>query len=424
MIANKNNNKIVLSIGLGRLHFIQSAEVINKYVNKLEIIQGWVPPTYIPMYLILQLGRLCGIQDITFGLKKRKMKFLNDMNNHSIGIAEFIQQILFKLSKLNIVSNDAAMRISWTLFSNESIRYIKNQDIFHVRSGAGGKAIEFAKNNNIKVIVDQSIAHPSFMNNALKGEYEKYYIANPIMLNNSFWDIVLNDCMNADILLVNSKFVKDTFIEQGYPTSKIEVVHLGVREDFHKIKKSYRIDGNIKIIFTGHFGVRKGAVYILEAMKILEIKRIPFELIIIGSILGSEIILEKSKLKNKIYAPGYINQDKLKDYLISSDIYLFPSLAEGCAQSGMEAMAAGLPIIATRESGLPIDTGIDGIIIEAKNPERIAEEIEKLWLSQDLRTSLGNSASKKISKLYKWDDYAEGVVGIYTRLINENRNKN
>ena len=63
------------------------------------------------------------------------------------------------------------------------------------------------------------------------------------------------------------------------------------------------------------------------------------------------------------------------EHLAKADVYVFPSLAEGCASSGMEAMAAGLPVITTRESGLPIRHGENGWLIASKSEQAISDAI-------------------------------------------------
>ena len=78
---------------------------------------------------------------------------------------------------------------------------------------------------------------------------------------------MLRDCDDADLLLVNSDFVKKTFVEQGYPAEKVRVAYLGVREEFFDLKRDYRIAGPVKILFTGNFDIRKGVRLLLEAIR-------------------------------------------------------------------------------------------------------------------------------------------------------------
>ena len=145
------------------------------------------------------------------------------------------------------------------LFGFLSKKYINDVDVLHVRSGSGFSAIKKARNKGVKVIVDHSIAHPGYMDRQLKGEFEKQGLKFGLGMDSTFWRAVIEDCKYADILLVNSQFVRKTFVEFGYDEKKIAVVTQGVRDDFFSLKKDYSKGDKIKILFTGSFGFRKAA---------------------------------------------------------------------------------------------------------------------------------------------------------------------
>ena len=84
----------------------------------------------------------------------------------------------------------------------------------------------------------------------------------------------------------------------------------------------------------------------------------------------------------------------------------------------MEALAAGLPVIATIESGLPIDNGINGIIIPSKNEGSIVFSLKNIASSEEKRMSLGIKAADKIANKYTWQKYAENVYKLYQQLMN------
>jgi glycosyltransferase involved in cell wall biosynthesis len=120
-------------------------------------------------------------------------------------------------------------------------------------------------------------------------------------------------------------------------------------------------------------------------------------------------------IKQHIHFIGHVPQDKLKEFFKESDIYLFPSLAEGCAQSGMEAMSAGLCVIATRESGLPIRNGETGFFAPAMDSHAVVERI--CWLAQNPKeiARVGQLASVQLAG-YTWDGYAKNVIDVYREL--------
>lgn len=270
----------------------------------------------------------------------------------------------------------------------------------------------------MKVVVDHSIAHPAYMERHLRPEYEKNGAIFDLGMDSPFWQQIVKDCEEADVVQVNSFFVRDTFLEQGFPAEKIRVVYLGEREDFFGLRKPRCEERRLKLLFTGGFVFRKGCEYILEACKILKERGIDYEMDIVGDHSGSRSIIsryEKDGLPLTFH--GQKLQDELKEFLSAADVYVFPSLAEGCAQSGMEAMAAGLCVVGTRESGFPISDGETGFIVPTKNAVAIADKIEWLASHRAEIDRIGANAAKLIMVNYTWRKYSENTLALYESLL-------
>lgn len=147
-----------------------------------------------------------------------------------------------------------------------------------------------------------------------------------------------------------------------------------------------------------------------------ECPNVDYEMIVVGNSNGAQPLLNRI-IPTHLKLVNTVPQDELKGFLASSDVYLSPSLCEGCASSGMEALAAGLPVIATLESGFQIENEENGIIVEARNVSQIVEALLRLKSSQDLRTKLGTSASELIRQKFSWELYAQNVVSLYQDLL-------
>lgn len=402
--------KVILST-FGPLHLLKSATCLSTYVD-MEVIQGWIP-TWWNHWFLRVASKIVG-RDLAKGFERRTPACLTG-KNHSVALAEFYLWAckLFKLQSPLRSSYQAAKIYGW--FSR---RYIEGADIFHVRSGSGfGGAIAKAKAQGMKVLVDHSIAHPAFMDRQLREEYLKNGALFNLGLDNPFWQGIVEECREGDALLVNSEFVKQTFVEQGFDAEKIHVAMLGVREDFGSLKQDYALkNGVLKILFTGSFGFRKGGEYLLLALKELEQQGIGYEMTCVGDASDAREMIARLNPAH-LTLVNTVPQDDLKRYLAESDLYLFPSLCEGCASSGMEAMAAGLPVIATRESGLPIEHGEDGWLVPSKEVQPIVEALKQLAANQSLRARIGQKAAKKIAENYTWEGYAQRVNDLYRQLL-------
>jgi len=402
--------RVILST-FGPLHLIKSAEFLSPHVD-IRVIQGWIPTWWNKWFLYIA-SKIVGRN--LFKAFERRTPACLEGKNASCAIAEFYQNAcnIFHLQSRMISSYNAARIYGW-----QSKHYIKNADILHIRSGSGfSGAIERAKVQGMKVVVDHSIAHPAFMDKQLREEYVNNGALFNLGMDNPFWTEIVEDCHKGDVVLVNSQFVKDTFVENGFAPDKIKVSLLGVRKDFQSLKQNYEIkDGTLRILFTGGFGFRKGAEYILRALTELDKENFPYEFTCVGDSSGSVDLISKIGPKH-VTRVNTVPQDELKSYLADSDVYLFPSLCEGCASSGMEALAAGLPVIATKESGFPIEDGKDGVIVESKNVQAIVDALKLVASNKEMREQMGKAAARKIAENYTWEQYAQNVIAIYDELL-------
>lgn len=404
--------KVIIST-FGPLHLVKSAVVLSKLVD-VKVIQGYIPNRW-NKWLLHLLSRILK-RDMIKAFQKRTPATL-DGNNYSVFFPELCRFFVHYLGIENKLKLGYYTHVMYGFFSR---RYINKSEIFHVRSGSGlGGAIDKARRLGMKVIVDHSIAHPAFMEKQLRDEYYRNKQLFDMGMDSTRWQGILRDCEKADVLLVNSQFVKDTFCEYGYPQDKIKIVYLGVRKDFQYLKKTYELNnGILRILFTGGFSFRKGAEYVIEALKELDHRGMPYQMTVVG---------DYNEVKGLIaeYCPRHLNlvgvvpQDDLKQYLSTSDVYLFPSLCEGCASSGMEAMAAGLPVITTKESGLPIKHNVNGFIVKTKDAWSIIDALYFIYRDKSLRERIGQNAAKLISKNYTWELYAKRVNSIYEEMIKD-----
>jgi glycosyltransferase involved in cell wall biosynthesis len=128
-------------------------------------------------------------------------------------------------------------------------------------------------------------------------------------------------------------------------------------------------------------------------------------------------VVDAMGLRGTVRYLGMLLQDELRDYLATSDLYVFPTHAEGSARSAFEAMAAGLPVITTRECGLPLRHGEDGWLVPRGDALALADSIERLLADQPLRESLGRTAQQRVADHYRWSHYAAKLKDIYRDLL-------
>ncbi len=217
----------------------------------------------------------------------------------------------------------------------------------------------------------------------------------------------------ADILLANSNGIKESMIVNwNIRPEKIEVIHNGI--DVENVKKKSRqnvilpkIPSNHKILISnGKLSVQKGFECLIEAVKLVN-QLIPCSLIILGE--GPEyqrlnFVMNKLGLQDIIHLLGYkINPYA---YLKKADVFVLSSVFEGFPNVILEAMACGVPVVATAAPFGPdeiIDNGNDGFLVNVGDYKGIAEKVIELLNNRELRNKFISNAEEKLKIKFTFD---------------------
>jgi len=189
---------------------------------------------------------------------------------------------------------------------------------------------------------------------------------------------------------------------------RIEVVPFGsppVLESACKV----RHEGPLKILFAGSMTQRKGLADVFAAMALVDSKKI--ELHVVGSpVAGRDFY--RSRCADFIFHRTRSNAAVL-ELMRSCDVLVLPSIAEGRALVQQEAMACGLPVIATRNAGAEdlLEDGTAGFLVPIRSPEAIAQKLELLAENRALLEQMGEAARGKAREL-SWADYRRRIVEV------------
>ena len=222
---------------------------------------------------------------------------------------------------------------------------------------------------------------------------------------------------NADYVVSNSQGLKDLALRTG--TKKdIAIIHNGIDTETFCPQPELRPAGSF-IVTPGASRVttRKGIKYLIEAVAELAIKYPQIALKIIGD--GNEkknleqLVIEKGLQKNVIFL-GRVPHDKVTPFYQEAGVFVLPSLNEGMSNAMLEALAAGLPILATDTGGSKelVKDGVNGYIIKMKDSSDITTKLEKIMTDEKLRESMSR-ASRELAENMSWEKVARQYAGLY-----------
>ena len=131
-----------------------------------------------------------------------------------------------------------------------------------------------------------------------------------------------------------------------------------------------------------------------------------------------------SGLKDHIQFTGRVGEQTLHALYAGSDVFLHPTRFEGSSLVTLEAMAHGLPVIATRAGGIPdkVRDGANGFLVDPGDVEALAGAILKIANQPQLRERMGREAIQLLGP-FLWPQIAKRVIAQYERLIHERKKR-
>jgi glycosyltransferase involved in cell wall biosynthesis len=307
-----------------------------------------------------------------------------------------------RLFKLSDVVNYYSF-ILHSYFANFIIRRIPNSrdEILLVRAGFASRISQ----GNRTLICDASLVHPLTIPTLLAegrfGLSEKTEL--------SFCDrLILEDIDRASKILVNSDFVRESFLYAGVPDEKIVVAYLPPLPIFsNRLPLKAGKGETTRILFAGGLEERKGINLIHDIAEYYKSRKKDFELSLIGNWGKVKQNVKRDLLLNPhVIHRSWVSEAELSDEMLLTDIFIFPSYAEGGARVVTEAMALGKVVITTWNSGSPITHGFDGIIatLDALSFIRWIDEIQR---NDDLKKRIQVNARKTIADKCSDERYLE-----------------
>ncbi len=400
--------KAIVATGFGKLHFHETARALAEAGVEVNFLTGWVPKDN-QTALVELLGKFLGERHLAARMAARQIG-IPGVSVTPVAWVEFAGTFIKLVQRTRVIPLDLAYGMEFRLAAWGSRKYLRDADVLLVRSGAGQSgAIRKARGNGLAIVTDHSIAHPAFMHRSLREEFARFGLPAGYDSRADLWKLVLRDCDDADLLLVNSDFVKKTFVDEGYPAEKVRVAYLGVREEFFDLKRDYCIEGPVKILFTGNFDIRKGVRILLEAIRNCRRSGLDLRLELMGN-LGNGASCLRAGDDQFFTHTAFAPLQQVATAFTGADLFVFPTFAEGSSRSGMEAAAAGLPIITTENCGLPLEHGKSAVYVPVNDSGALAEAIAQLSSQQGLRQQIGRNAMRAVTEHYTWAQYGHRVA--------------
>lgn len=263
-------------------------------------------------------------------------------------------------------------------------------------------------------MIVKKILNVNYITTSLGGDMFPFKTKNKFLLGvykmiirNSNFTTAVNKSFITKLNKLNNK--KSYYIPNG-----INIARFG---------KANRLKRKKNILFVGRLVEKKGLIYLIEAIKILE-NKIPLKLVVVGDgplLKDMQEIVSRLGLSNNISFIGSVSYDSLIEFYLTSMIVVVPSVStesgdmDGFPTVYLDAMASGCPIITSKIDGIKaiIKNNKNGIVVKQKDPVELASAIQNLISNDSLRHLIAKNALKDVKEKYSWSS----VSIQYLRLI-------
>ncbi len=224
-------------------------------------------------------------------------------------------------------------------------------------------------------------------------------------------------------IIAVSKAAK-AFIEH-FTDTPVEIIPNGVDDTVftpskkkEKIKEKFEIDGKV-VLYVSRMSYRKGPHVLLNAFSQIE----EAALVMVGSGEMLPFLRAQAKflrIEDRVKFVGYVKNEVLPEIFRMADVFVLPSItAEAFGIVILEAMASGLPVVATDVGGIPeiVMESESGLLVPPGNELELRNAIQKLLLDDKLRERLGSNGRKAVEERYSWNRVTEQIEKTYEDVI-------
>jgi glycosyltransferase involved in cell wall biosynthesis len=234
-------------------------------------------------------------------------------------------------------------------------------------------------------------------------------------------------CHSADLIFALSEFSRtDTCRAYRVPLSRIGVMYAGVDYSFlgHRAAYSKSREGPLTLLFCGRLNgprEQKGIDVLLKSLpSAVQDHDVVLHIIGTGPRLEQyRTLAEKLNVARHVRFLGFVEHDEMPQHYAQADLFVLPSRRESFGLVLAEAMACGLPVVATTAGAIPevVEDGVTGVLVPPDEPEALAEAINSLLSDRETRAAMGMKGRERVEKHFTWDKVAQRLIEGYHKML-------
>lgn len=235
--------------------------------------------------------------------------------------------------------------------------------------------------------------------------------------------ITMLSCRSADLVFSLSEFSKrDISRAYGIPPAKIAVTYAGVDSAFttNPSQRARNHDDPFSLLFCGRLNgphEQKGVDLLLKSLPlILGHHKVVLNVIGTGPRLPQyQALAERLGVSENVRFLGFVEHQEMPRHYQQADLFVLPSRRESFGLVLAEAMACGLPVVATTAGAIPevVEDGVTGVLVPPDDPEALANAVVSLLSNAPRMKAMGRAGAQRVCERFTWGKVAQRVVDGY-----------
>jgi len=201
---------------------------------------------------------------------------------------------------------------------------------------------------------------------------------------------------------------------------RLHIVHCGVDPSLYQVA-SHEGRGR-RLLFVGRLAAAKGLSILMQSVASLGSRYADLILTVVGDGPDRSALEEQAErlgVRRKMRFLGYRSQAEVREEMGRTDVFVLPSFAEGVPVVLMEALATGIPVVATKVAGVAelVEDGVNGYLVSPGDPRPLEESVARLLEDAALRTRFGAAGRVKVEKEFDVRREAARLRGILSSAL-------
>jgi glycosyltransferase involved in cell wall biosynthesis len=302
-------------------------------------------------------------------------------------------------------------------FGRWASRQLPRADVLQAWTGYALEPMRVARSRGMVTVACRASAHITTQLDLVAAEAAEFGLTAPLA-HPRMVERELREYEEAEYIQVNSTFVLNTFLAQGFSRDRLLLVP-NTAVDVAEVRAAERpaaSRGPLRVLCLGHVSLRKGTRYVLEAVQ--RLGRADVTLSIVGGLAAEgQAILDRYAQPGQYQ--GKVPRSQLREVFAAHDVLVVPSIEDGGPATVAEGMGAGLPVIATVNTIGPdlIEDGHTGYLVPAGDADAIAERIARLADDRARTVEMGAVAARTVARARTWGQTVADMSAQYEAVL-------